>query len=106
MYCKKKSGMGIGKLIGIMLAVLGAVATGAVLFHFLKKHFSCRCDGAGKCGCRKNESDFSDFALDSDPNGFDIGCGCHVVEDNNDMASEENAVVNSENRMLNIENSK
>ncbi len=99
MYCyKKKPSMSLGKLVLWMLAAIGAAASAFAVFKFAKKHLFCRCGKKGKGGLQ--DMDFSDLDL-----GLDDSCGCcSVVEDSNDMKSEDNAVVNSENRMLNIEN--
>ncbi|MBO5305629.1 MAG: hypothetical protein J6B12_02590 [Clostridia bacterium] len=96
-FCKKKSGMTMGKLILWMLAALGVAAAAFAAIKLVKKHL-CRC-GKGKKGQNGCLSDL-DFCLDDeDVKG---GC-CTVVQDDNDLRSEDNAVVNSENRMLNIE---
>ncbi|MBQ7381134.1 MAG: hypothetical protein IJW69_03525 [Clostridia bacterium] len=96
-FCKKKSGMTLGKLMILVLAAIGAAASVLAAMKVIKKHL-CRC-GKGKKGQESCLSDL-DFCLDDE----DVpgGC-CTVVQDNNDLRSEDNAVVNSENRMLNIE---
>ena len=99
-FCKKKSSMGMGKLLLWLLAVLGAAASAFALFKFAKKHLFCHC---GKHKKDHRGPDFPDFDLTLDENNVKGGC-CSVVEDDDDLRSEDNAVVNSENRMLNIEN--
>ncbi len=91
---KKKQSMGMGKIIGMVLAIFGAMAAAFVVFKLLKKHLGCRCDKD------KHDEDWYDLGLDESLHV----CGCQVPNDDNDMKSEENGVVNSESRMLNIEN--
>lgn len=93
--------MGIGKLLLWLFAAIGAATSALAIFKFAKKHLFCRC-GKNKMGSQG--LDFPDFDLTLDEKNVKGGC-CSVVEDNNDLRSEDNAVVNSENRMLNIENS-
>ena len=97
-WCKKKSGMNVGKLIGLMLAIFGAVSAVFLVYKCLKKHMPCLC-GKGK----NSGLDFPDIDFTLDENNVHGGC-CSVVHDDNDQRSRGNAVVNSENRMLNIEN--
>ena len=99
-WCKKKSGVDILRVIEIMLAVFGAVSAAVLAYKCLKKHMPCLF-GKKKLG----GLDFPNFDLELDEMDVHGGCGCcHVVEDDNDQRSRGNAVVNSENRMLNIEN--
>ncbi len=99
-FYKKKSSMGVGKLLLWLFAAIGAAASAFAIFKFAKKHLFCR--------CKKNKMgtqglDFPDFDLTLDEKNVKGGC-CSVAEGDNDLRSEANAVVNSENRMLNIEN--
>ena len=101
-WCKKKSGLDIGKLMGILLAIFGAATALFLAYKCLKKHFPCLF-GKKKQGIGLDFPDI-DFMLDeNNVHGGQGGC-TPVVTDNNDQRSVGNAVVNSENRMLNIEN--
>ena len=101
-WCKKKSGLEVGKLVGIVLAVFGAMTALFLAYKCLKKHLP-RLFGKEKMGIGLDFPDI-DFTLDEDNvHGGHAGC-CTVVHDDNDSRSRGNAVVNSENRMLNIEN--
>lgn len=93
MWCKKKSGIDIGKLIGFMLAIFGAATAVFLVYKCVKKHLPCLCNK------KKQGEDWCDLGLDDA-----LHFGCQVPNDDNDLKSEENSVVNSENRMLNIEN--
>ncbi len=98
-WCKKKSGVDVGKLVGILLAVFGAVTALFFAYKCLKKHFPCLF-GKEKLGVGL---DFPDIDFTLDENNVPGGC-CTAVNDDNDQRGSGNAVVNSENRMLNIEN--
>lgn len=96
MFCKKKQSMGVWKIMGVLLAVFGAMAAAFVAVKFLKKHFGCRCDKD------KLDENWCDLGLDDSLHV----CGCQVPNDDNDLKSDENSVANCENRSINIENAK
>ncbi len=92
MFCCKKQGVGTGVIV-LHLLVLGVAGAAFAACRIMKK---CRCGG--------NKTLFSDLGLCFDGEEKDVDFGCIVPDTNNDVRSDENAVVNSEGRTINTPN--
>ncbi len=95
MFCCKKR-KSTAETVGIML--LAAVAIAAVSFAAYKMYKKC------KCGCKKGMGIFPDLGICFEDGELDCDFGCRIPDTDNDVRSDENAVVNSENRTINTPN--
>ncbi len=91
-YCKKKRSA--AETVGIML--LAATALAAVGFAAYKMY--------KKCKCGKKMGIFPDLGICFEDGELDYDFGCRVPDTDNDVRSDENAVVNSESRTINTPN--
>ena len=91
--CKRKTPE--TRMIAMGVLILGAIGAALALWTLIKK---TRC-------CLGNKKDlFPDFDLSFDGEEKDVDFGCIVPDTNDDVRSDENAVVNSENRTINTPN--